>query len=148
MKLFILSTWKFETYLFQRKGRSRGNRILSNTLVALPQFPRIRCWIRILQDRHSFLSNFSLMAIDRSSHRCKDFRGLVDKPRNWLNFSIIFYFSYESVDILAVTFLTKIELGGHIFVSHIPDIEQYHKSIVLYLRVKKFLTIRISISYV
>ena len=81
---------KSKTYQFQRKDRSRENRILSNTLVALRQFPRIRCLTRTLQGRHSFLSNFSLTAIDRSSHRCKNFRGLVDKPRNWYNFSIIF----------------------------------------------------------
>ena len=89
-KLFRLSALEFKTYQFQRKDRSRGNRILSNTLVALRQFPRIRCLIRTLQGRHSFLSNFSLTAIDRSNQRCKDFRGRVDKPRNWYNFSIIF----------------------------------------------------------
>ena len=90
VKFFRLSTSKFKTYQFQRKDRSRGNRILSNTLVALRQFPRIRCLIRTLQGRHSFLSNFSLTAIDRSNQRCKDFRGRVDKPRNWYNFFIIF----------------------------------------------------------
>ena len=92
---------KSKTYQFQRKDRSRENRILSNTLVALRQFPRIRCLTRTLQGRHSFLSNFSLTAIDRSSHRCKDFRGLVDKPKNWYNFFYHFFTSLTNPSIFS-----------------------------------------------